>query len=290
MGTGERLLDSTVLEILQLTSTPKWVKAFKDKKGVTDITQHARLALEEDPYNIVLICNLGQIYAKDSNWEKVLNVLLRGWKRAGEIGDPMSRFFFLQKLAEASYRTKRYRQAFAALQDVGELPEELTVDERRSYYMLQCHVCCRNGDVARALTAFHNSLKNEEFKVAVRIFALVQFEMKQCGAYEAAKSTMDAKVGPERNPDEPYDAAVEMGKVQAKSDLQLCEDFLEKNKDNEITPKPRKHGDVPREVIYSGIALLVVLFCFFLYWLESRSLAKLGGGSTWHHPPRHQAL
>lgn len=275
MGSSKNLLNSDLLEVLRMTSIPRGVKPYT-KPGITDVTKRARDALEQDPYNIDLICALGCIYLKDANWDKAGNILLRGWKRAGDIADATSRFFFLAKLCEVSYKTARFRQALAVLNDIGEMPDTLTNDERHSFEILSCHVYSKNGDVQRALGAFNACIARQEFKYTVRVWALCQMELNSCGAYEVAKSTMDAMIGGERDENVEYNPALEVGKEMAKSDLQMLEQYLEANKNNHKKKRPLRHGEIPREAIIGGVAFTLFILFLFFYWLESKSLANLG--------------
>mmetsp|Transcript_47451 Transcript_47451/g.133968 ORF Transcript_47451/g.133968 Transcript_47451/m.133968 type:complete len:279 (+) Transcript_47451:30-866(+) len=249
MGGLRSILNYDILDVVMCSVRPK--KLFKPL-GTSNEELSARNALAADPYNLRLIIKLGHLYAKKAKIENCHNVLLRGWKRAGEIEDVNVRFCFLLKLCEVSLTLRKYRQAFAVLHDIQE-PEE-DGEYLNAYLVISVQVHAINGDQMRALKMFQRAIEGKEFDVAVRIWALVQVELKKAGGYEAAKSLI------EKRANGPTDQAhLQM--------LEQCSNIGQNRKPSS--------EDQMRKWMMAGVVVLVAMLVYFLSVLEAWSLASL---------------
>merc|ERR1719162_79177 len=99
-------------------------KLFEPKKaplpGLKHETKAAKDALDRDPYDLQLIFDLGDGYIQEDKCSNAANVLIRGWKRMGELDNPEGKFLFLLKLCHASNECGKYKQAEAVLEDMEE--------------------------------------------------------------------------------------------------------------------------------------------------------------------------
>lgn len=247
MPTVDDLMKEDVLDVLKLALRPRQPP---EKPGLSNTLKAARDALQEDPYNLLLINELGRLYAQEARWDKCANVLLRGWKRAHEIQDEKIRFCFLMKLCEVSVRLALFRQAHAILQDI----EEPTEGHERKAYLVMCvQVYSNCGDVQRALKSFQRAIEGETFSRAVRIFALTLFDLQKAGAFQSAKSALE-KMSPG---------------YHDKSTLQMLETFAERQdqKANQFDPT--------KLLIISGCVAVFLIFIYLLWLLEQWSLSRL---------------
>eukprot|EP00415_Alexandrium_ostenfeldii_P001467 UN1467 len=220
-------------------------------KGTSDEAQAAREALAEDPYNLHLILELAHKYVTQGHVERAGNVLLRGWKRAGEIEDVHVRFCFLMKLCEVSYLLSRFKQAMAVLQDVAEPADPV---ERKSYHILSCHVFGANKEVQKTLKAFQKAIEGEDFEMAVRIYALTLTDLKEVGIYSVAKSAIE-RMAPEGEKD---------------STLAMLDGFATKEPDTSLRP-----DDIQRYFLMAAAVAAAAVLLGLLYWLEQWSLGRL---------------
>lgn len=257
-----------IIDVIRLTCRPSKVPK---QKSISDKAQRQRNILEKHPYQLHTINELGAIYGSEAQWDKCANVMLRGWKRAPEITDPAVRFRFLMKLCEVSYYLKQFRQAYAVMRDV-DRPDG--GPELKSYLVLSCQVYAQAGDLQQSLKAFNQAIEGEDFELAVRIFALVQIDLKRAGAYESAKSTLENLVG---------DA------YHHKSALSMLETFAE----GSDKPKPRPPDEIPRYIIAAVVVLVLAFFVWILYVLEGWSLQSIAAPVTTttmrpHHHHHHR--
>lgn len=252
----EGLKSWDVIDVLKLTGgMPKNIKP--QKPGISNITKDVKDRLAADPYNMFLINELSIIYAADGNFDKSAAVLVRGWKRAGEIEDKDIRFRFLMKLCELSFKLGKFYQADAVIRDVEE-PED--PKDLRAYLVVACRVYANKpekgrtgGDLLAALKCFQRAIEGVDSAVAVRILALTQMDLKKVGGYEAAKSAVEK--------------VVTTG--QDKADMEMLDHFATR-----VESAP-KEVNMERNILISGAVAIAAILVFFLYTLEKWSLAKL---------------
>lgn len=261
------LCKEDIIDVVRLTCRPSKVPK---QKSISDKAKRQRDILEKHPYQLHTINELGATYGSEAQWDKCANVLLRGWKRAPEISDPTVRFRFLMKLCEVSYYLKQFRQAYAVMRDI-DRPDG--GPELKSYLVLSCQVYAQAGDLQQSLKAFNQAIEGEDFDVAVRVFAIVQIDLKKAGAYESAKSTIE-------NMGEGY---------YQTSTLSMLATFAE----GADRPKPRPPDEIPRYVIVAMVVVVLAFFVYFLYVLEGWSLQSIAAPATtttmrpYHHHHHH---
>lgn len=247
MPTVDDLVKEDVLDVLKLALRPRQPP---EKPGLSNTLKAARDALAEDPYNLLLINELGRLYAQEARWDKCANVLLRGWKRASEIKDDKIRFCFLMKLCEVSVRLSQFRQAHAVLQDIEEPTEGF---ERKAYLVMCVQVYANCGDVQRALKSFQRAIEGETFSRAVRIFALTLFDLQKAGAFQSAKSALE-KMSPG---------------YHDRSTLQMLETFAERQE------QKANQWDPTKLLIITGVAVVFMIIVYLLWLLEQWSLNRI---------------
>lgn len=237
-----------ILDVVKMALRPRPVLI--QKPGLPDALKVVRDALTEDPFNMILINELGRLYASHARWACCSNVLLRGWKRAKEISDAHIRFRFLMKLSEASFRQSKFKQAFAVLMDV----QEPTGEDLKCYLLFACQVSANVGDTQRALKFFQKAIDGESFQRAVRVLALTMFDLQKANAFESAKGAL-AKMGNNSAFDE--------------SSLEMLHTIVNKSSTRK-TP-------VQWDKIFIGVvvAIFVMLVIYGLWLLEQRSLQGL---------------
>lgn len=249
MGGLRSIQNDDLLDVVKCSVRPR--KLIKPM-GLSNEEAASREELARDPYNLRLIIALGHLYARKAKWDNSHNVLLRGWKRAGEIEDIGIRFCYLMKLCEISYFLGKYKQAFAVLHDIEEPGED--GEFLNAYLLLSVQVYAVNGDQIRSLKAFQKAIEGKEFRMAVRIWAIVQIELKKAGAYEAAKSAIEKMANGPSN----------------EADLQMLEQCSTIGQHRKSSPE-----DHITKFVIAGVVVLVSMLCYFLSILESWSLEKL---------------
>lgn len=254
----DTLMTYDIYEVLKLSSPPSAPLSKPNehtaKMGASAEITAARDLLASDPYNMHSINELAYLYAKVALYEQCINILMRGWKRADEIKDPVVRFHFLMKLVEASHVRKQFRQAFAVLKDIQE-PDD--PNRKLSYLVLSCRVYANIGDLPGALKCFQRALEGQEFDLAIRIWALVLREFSLSGAAEAAKSTMEKLAG---------DDAMKVMKLQMLDGLKFEEKTISNLKRQE---KMKKY------VIIGAVVMFFLIVLYLLYLWEQSSLKAL---------------
>jgi len=256
LGDLEGLKSWDVIDVLKLTGTPK--KFTPAKPSISNATKQVKDMLTADPYNMFLINELSIIYAEESYIEKCGAVLVRGWKRAGEIQDKDVRFRFLMKLCEISFKLGKFYQADAVIRDVEE-PED--TGELRAYLVMACKVYAnkpekgeKGGDLLASLKAFQRAIDGVDSGVAVRILALTQTDLMKVGGYEAAKTAVEKLVTTARD----------------KADIDILDDFGAR-----CESAPKNQDKLERNVVISTVVVVIAIVVYFLYVLEKRSLAKM---------------
>lgn len=226
------------------------------RKGLSSEAQRCREALQQDPYNLELIFELGLAYADDAQWEQCANVLLRGWKRVGELQDHEIRCQFLLTLCQASMNLSKFRQALAVLADMEESDDPET---RVRVEALRCHANCSAGDTATGLQAFHRAIAGQDFETASGCWALCYTALKQVGALQATRSAVEDRAANDEDRKK-LDVLEQLARL--KSDLTL---------DVEEDGKARQFW---RRFAMVISAILGLALCYFLYILEQRSFQQ----------------
>lgn len=251
--------DEDLEDIIRMSVLPK---RKVEMPSMSNASKAVKDKLQEDPYNIELIKELGLIYGSEAQWDKAANVMMRGWKRASELKDPRSRFEFLIKLAEASFRNRQFRQTAAILMDIDE-PEDYY--ERKAYQLLSCHTYAENGDAPKALAVFSKAVEGEDFETSIKIWAAVALRLRAVGAFEAAKNAVmnKARSGPNYYMDQ--------------SRLQTVESWAIMSSTQDDTPKGWEDyfnfdDGIPKWIIYVGVAFVSLIIIYVLYCIERRSL------------------
>mmetsp|Transcript_54000 Transcript_54000/g.150181 ORF Transcript_54000/g.150181 Transcript_54000/m.150181 type:complete len:307 (-) Transcript_54000:28-948(-) len=266
LGPFHLFLKSDIIEVLKSANVR--APLFKGKPGISNEIKSGRDELHVDPYNLRGIARLGFSYASECKWESAMNVLLRGWKRAAEFKDRQLRFHFLMKLAEACHRMEKFRQAHAVLKDIEEPDGTIGGDDAvLSYLVLSVRILSANGDVQHALKSFGKAIEGREFNAAVRIWAFCLSGLQKCGAYEAARVSMEALAG---------DDGCLNGELR---DLDHYASMIRKTQEEANKKTFAQMLQNPNTVFKAsvgiGIGAAIVLFCVFLYVLEQRSLDGL---------------
>jgi len=225
-------------------------------KGLSNEAKIAKDKLMADPFNMELIFHLGLAYGQDSQWDKCMNVLLKGWKLVREFQDAGVRFEFLCLLAQASQKENKFRQALAVLQDVEE-PED---DELRSNFeLLRCQIYCNNGNMQKGLQALNKAIEGQGFDKAAALWANCLGPLKKAGGYDVSKSTMLALAKTPEDKD----------KLEAMEKLSALRDEYHASQSKPVTNNSKKYGTA------ALVGVVVMAFLYLLYLLEAESLSKL---------------
>jgi lipopolysaccharide biosynthesis regulator YciM len=227
-------------------------------KGLSKEAKEIKNQLDEDPFNMELIFKLGVAYGSDCQWNKCMNVMLRGYKRVSEFENAGMRFEFLCLLAQASLKEEKYRQALAVIQDAQE-PED--AEKVRAWEALRCQVYCHNGDAKRGLKSLSTAIEGKSFDEACALWANCVGPLKKAGAYDLSKSTVLAMA---------KDQEEGTQKMEAFEKLAELRDEYHKSVKAKVSPFSAKK--------YMIVAILMSVISAGLYWLyllETSSLAKL---------------
>jgi len=242
-----------------IAEAEKMLKKIKEgpKPGLSHEAKRWKDELSEDPYNMSLIFQLGLAYAKDQQWDKCANVMLRGLKRVNEFEDKEVRAHFLMTLCQASMQQQKFRQALTVFNDIEE-PEDDELSKR--YEALKCYVYCSNGDASAGLKAFHKAIDGQDFDLAVGFWALCYPGLQKVGALEVTRGTLEAMATDEA----------------MKKRLQLVELIrtFKTNTTKEAEQAARSNAFFRRA---SLVALCFVLLAvsYWLYVLESRNFERM---------------
>jgi len=233
-------------------------RMFEPKKkplpGLKHETKAAKDALDEDPYNLVKIFELGEGYIKEEKYSHAANVLIRGWKRMSEIQEPEMRFLFLAKLCHASNECEKYKQAEAVLEDMEEPEDGLKMD----YFRIKTKVYANNNKMQKAVKAFHEGLAAcKNIDEAMPLWCDTLSSLKKVGAYDVAKSAIENLASDEAD----------------KQKLQVMESFCEMRA-TLAAPAP-KQTMLPKLAAGGFVTVCFCLIMYLLYILESKSLNKL---------------
>jgi len=230
--------------------------------GITDKAKSAKDKLEDDPYNLDYMLELGIAYLEEDKPERASNVMIRGWKRVSEYEDDKTRQAYLWTLIVASMACHKFRQAHAVFMDTEEpgcsTPEEK--DARLEYNQEACKIYSKNDKLQQALKCFNRAVETADgdFDKAFEVFMAVAEFIKEVGALEAAKSALEqlAKTDEDKMKLEEADKIADFKHV-----LQL-------------------HNDPPKGEISLKFILICLFFCFagwtyLMWWLEQDSLSRL---------------
>lgn len=254
-GWGEQSTEQMLQDFTQMLSS-----ANIDKKvpGLSHAAKEIKDMLAADPYNMDLIFEMGKAYASDEQWEKVVTVVMRGWKRVTEFEDAEKRLDFLALLSQASVEEKKYRQALAVLSDV-ENPER--DDSPLTFEILKCQVYCFNNKLKEGLNAFNRAIDGQDFDTVGQIWAACIPAIKQVGAYEMVRTTVESKASTEE----------QKQKMEAVSRLMDLKDAIQKQADDNAASKEQR-----KSWIYVAAATVMVGLLYMLWVLEHSSLTKHG--------------
>jgi tetratricopeptide (TPR) repeat protein len=244
--------DANVEELLQnFSESLAGEEESKSRPGLSDDAKTIKDQLAEDPHNMELIWQLGQVYFRDGQLERVTNVLLRGWKRVSELKEKQARLDYLMLLAQVSIWEKKYKQALAVLNDT----EESESEERSAdFHMLRCQIYCFNGDTQKGLSSFNKAIDGHDFDDVLKIWSECIPAIKEVGAYDATKSTVEGKASTEQQKE----------KVHAIGRLAELQSMM---------GTESKTRDKPPTWMYALCAGLCVLMLVYLTYLESASLS-----------------
>jgi len=258
LGGTARWEDDEVGDIFRATVIPRTKYVMKSNSNKA---QAAKEALEEDPYSLEKIIDLGFIYASEVQYEKAGNVLMRGWKRVGELTDPAERFYFLMELAEVSFRNRLYKQAHAVLMDIDE-PQDYY--EKKAYQLLSCHAHAEIGDGSKALSVFIKAIDGETFGSAIKIWAACALRLRKVGAHEPGKEAIikKARTG--------QDFLMDQSRIQTVESWAMLND----------TPTDLKgllnfEDGMPKWIIVAGVMFIMMCWIAVLYWFEVKNLRNM---------------
>lgn len=236
----------------------------KPVKGTSDEAKACKARLDADPFNLQYIFDLGMVYAEDVHYERCCNVMLRGWKRVHEFEDPAVRFAFLATLAQASLKTKKYRQALAVLNDM-EAPND-DEEQLQHFHTLRCMIHAETGDLQKALQAWSKAIEGKAFEQVIGIWSSCLCCLRKVGALEVTRSTLADLAGTEQN----------MKQIEAVEKLvNLREEVYANDGSQEKAVRSR----VTKFVVAVGVVvLLLVLYYFEKHSLSQMKLAKGASG------------
>jgi len=254
----ENMREKVVSELMNLIQKQR----AGPKPGLSDNAKRAKDILRADPYNLDAIQDLGVAYSLDDQWSQCANVMIRGFKRMKEFDDPdeghKRRFGFLMRLAEASFRCKKYKQALAVFNDVEE-PSSEDQEMLQMYNVMACQVYAYNGLLQKTLKAFNKGIEGYELERACGFWAATSGPMKRAELYDVAKQAI------ERLAKDDNDRQI----INSLEKVALLREQIEFEAEGPKLTKTAK-----TVVITTGV-LLVLAFLYLLHWLEQRSFASL---------------
>eukprot|EP00930_Biecheleria_cincta_P046927 TRINITY_DN32453_c0_g1_i1.p1 TRINITY_DN32453_c0_g1~~TRINITY_DN32453_c0_g1_i1.p1 ORF type:complete len:297 (-),score=59.25 TRINITY_DN32453_c0_g1_i1:169-1014(-) len=243
-----------LVEKFQETSAA-WLENLKPKPkpGTSNAAKKLKDELLQDPYNLETMLGLGKEYADMHQWDRCMNVLLRGWKRVSELKNAEDRYEFLALLCQVSLELNKHKQALAVLNDIDQ-PEGAELE--KELQGLKCQVYGHNGDTARCLKAFNDALTGIQLQDALRLWTMCSSALKQADGFTASKTALEKL------------ATTDEEKKQVEMVEKLCN-----VKDQYMTVTTKTFWNSTEGVI--AIAILVFAFMLLLaglYWLEQKSL------------------
>lgn len=243
-----------VVEQFQETSAA-WIENLKPKPkpGTSNEAQKLRDELLKDPYHLETMLSLGKEYAKMHQWDRCMNVLLRGFKRVSELEKSEDRYEFLALLCQVSLELNKHKQALAVLVDI-EQPEGEEL--QKELFCLKCQVYGHNGDTQRCLKAFHEALAGIAFQDALRLWTACSSALKKVDGFVVSRTTLEKL------------ATTDDEKKQVEMVEKLCN-----VKDEYMTVSDKSFWNSTEGVVFIAVMVLTFLLLFAsLYWLEQRSL------------------
>jgi hypothetical protein len=248
----EKIENEAIVDIIKMFTRSTKIKNVP-LKSISNEACALKDDLAKDPFSLLKINNLAHQYMKEGQSEQCLNVLMKGWKRAGEIPDEKTRFNYLMKTCELSFGLWKYKQALAVFRDITEPADEKLL---KSYLILGTQVWATNGDLQQSLKFFQRSIEGQSFKVAVRVWAVVSLDLRKVGAFEAAKTSIETLAGENEHPE-----------------IMMVNQFVEASEERKKEEKTvSTKGNV---IIGTGASIMVLILFGFLYYLERESLASL---------------
>lgn len=240
-------------ELIQALEASRPVPA----KGVSTKAKKCKEQLAADPFNMMLILELGCYYAEDLHWNKVCTVLLRGWKRVNEFSDTNMKTQLLCLLAQSSEKIGKYRQALAVAADIDELAD---IEIQTSVDLIRCRSYCKTNNKEKGLQTIMKVINNNDFQKGVAAWASCLEGLKLAGIYDVTRAGIL-----ERATDE------EKKTVERVEQLALLRDEYNKELDKaEIGVFGVFQQNYKRYLVGFVVVLVAIL-----YWLESQSLRKL---------------
>jgi len=258
MGGTARWESDELEDIIRSSVVPKKKYVMS---SISDKAKRAKDALEEDPYSITNIINLGYIYASEVQYDKSANVLIRGWKRSAELPEPSDRFKFLMKLSEVSFRNHQFKQAHAVIMDIDE-PEDYY--EKKAFQLLSCHCHAEIGDGSKAMAVFCKAIDGEDFEKAVKIWSACALRLKKVGVHPMAKEAVLKKARSGQN------FYMDSARVQTVESWTM----MSERKD-EARPWLDLEDGVQPWMLVVCIIFFVLLLFYVLHWMEQRNLSNM---------------
>lgn len=154
----------------------------------TNAAQQVKNALDQDPFNLQLIHELGQLYGAAGQWSQARNVLMRGRERLQDLACDGDRFDYLLLFCEANYHGRRFAEAAGVLDEMRRIPE---VDRGVARAALACRVYAAAKEKQKALLEFHRAVDGQPFDSALRTFSLARLDLHAAGAVDTAKGVME---------------------------------------------------------------------------------------------------
>jgi len=243
-----------LVEKFQETSTA-WLDNLKPKPkpGTSNEAKKFKDELLKDPFHLETMLNLGKEYASMHQWDRCMNVLLRGFKRMSELERAEDRYEFLALLCQVSLELNKHKQALAVLNDI-EQPEGAELQKELD--CLKCQVYGHNGDTQRCLKAFNDALAGIHLQDALRLWTACSSALKKVDGFAVTKTTLEKL------------ATSDEERKQVEMVEKLCN-----VKDEYMTVSSQTFLDSTEGVI--AIVVIVIGFLLMiagLYWVEQKSL------------------
>jgi len=225
------------------------------KPGMSHEAKRWKDKLQEDPYNLESMHQLGMAYVQDEHWEKAQNVMIRGLKRMDEFKEVETRYEYLYVLCLCSLKVNKHQQALMVLNDL-QVPEGFHSKELE---ILRCQVYCSNGDVQKGIKSFNDALKDQDFNNASAVWAMCFTYLKKVDAYDLCRNAVVSIAQKEGDPD------------TATKKLVVLEGIANLKESAKVDAK----GPPWAKIMKFSCALYVIVIMFVLYYLEGRSLGNL---------------
>lgn len=133
----------------------------------------------------------GCAHANASEWQKCLNVLMRGWRRVREFDDPRARFRYLMLMLLAALQSDQPKLALRILSD---MQDKGVGDGVKSFELLKCQTYCVNEvfDARhRAHTSFLRAIEGEGFDTAFLAWEVCQPHLCHAGLLDEVLKSLE---------------------------------------------------------------------------------------------------